>query len=127
MPRGILVWGVVLTSLSGSAWAQDGSTTALTATQQIGRRLFGQDCGVCHTRPTITSGLYGPALSKDLIKGNEGAMRDFISHGSDRMPGFQYYYQPDQIQAIVDYLDTVPAPAPVKPPSVGSAASGGGE
>ena len=32
--------------------------------QQLGRRLFEQSCGVCHTRPTLVSGMFGPELSK---------------------------------------------------------------
>ena len=36
----------------------------LTAQQQLGRRLFEQSCGVCHTRPTLISGMYGPELSR---------------------------------------------------------------
>jgi mono/diheme cytochrome c family protein len=129
--------GCSFVAVAGDAFAQDASTRnastrdastlALTPSQQLGRRLFGQDCGVCHTPPTITSGLYGPALSADVVKGNETAIADFIGHGDDRMPGFQYYYTPAQIRAIVDYLDTVPKPAPIQAPSGRDAATAGGE
>ena len=67
-----------LASAQDSA-AQDSAAPMLTASQQLGRRLFGQVCGVCHTPPTITSGLYGPALSGDMVKGNEAAIGDFIA------------------------------------------------
>jgi mono/diheme cytochrome c family protein len=120
--------GLVLCfALAGLAAARaQGAAPAVTPTEQEGQRLFGQDCGVCHLLPTITSRRYGPALSRDIVKGNEAAIADFIAHGSDRMPGFQYYYTPQQIEAIVQYLDTVPAPAAanVKPTS---AQMGGGE
>jgi len=38
-------------------------------------------------------------------------MREVISNGTPRMPGFKYHFEPDQIEAIVAYLKTVPAPA----------------
>jgi len=76
--------------------------------QQLGRRLFEQSCGVCHTRPTLVSGMYGPELSKDSAGGNEDVMREFIANGTPRMPGFKYTYNPDQIAAIAAYLKTLP-------------------
>jgi mono/diheme cytochrome c family protein len=36
-----------------------------------------------------------------------------ILEGTPRMPGFQYMLQPAQIDAIVAFIRTVPAPAPV--------------
>ena len=92
-------------SLSASAYAQD-------ASPEQGRKLFYQSCGVCHTKPTITAPLYGPALSKDTLGGDAGAMVDFISLGTAKMPGFQHVFSKPQIQAIAAYLKTVPAPAP---------------
>ena len=40
--------------------------------------------------------------------GREDGLRDFISNGTPRMPGFKYTYNPDQIAAIVAYLKTMP-------------------
>jgi mono/diheme cytochrome c family protein len=119
MRRGVLIGGVaVLLAAFGSVRAQDAESLGLTPKQALGRQLFGQDCGVCHTAPTITSSLYGPALSKGVVDGNEAAIRQFIARGSQRMPGFRYYYSPDQIDDVVEYLKTVGAPtgpaAPVK-------------
>jgi len=76
--------------------------------QQLGRRLFEQSCGVCHTRPTLVSGMYGPELSKEAAGGREDVMRDVITNGTPRMPGFKYTYNPDQIAAIAAYLKTMP-------------------
>ena len=91
----------------------------LTATQKLGQRLFEQSCGVCHTRPTLVSGLYGPALSKQASGGREDVVRDVISNGTPRMPGFKYTYDADQIAAIAAYLAIMPvpaaAPAPARP------------
>lgn len=84
---------------------------ALDDAQQLGRRLFVQSCAVCHLKPQITAGLYGPALSRDASGGREDVMRDVISNGTPRMPGFKYQYEPAQIAAIVSYLKTVPTPS----------------
>src|SRR5262245_54711375 len=35
--------------------------------QLLGMRLFNQSCRVCHTRPQLTSPLYGPALSRESL------------------------------------------------------------
>ena len=91
----------------------------LNDTQKLGQRLFEQSCGICHTRPTLVSGLYGPALSKDAGSGREDVVREIITNGTPRMPGFKYTYDATQIAAIAAYLQIMPVPpaepAPVKP------------
>ena len=82
----------------------------LNDTQQLGLRLFTQSCAVCHTKPTLTSGVFGPVLSKDSAGGRDDVMRDVISNGTPRMPGFKYQFTPPEIAAVVAYLMTVPAP-----------------
>jgi mono/diheme cytochrome c family protein len=96
----------------------------LTDQQQLGRRIFEQSCGVCHTRPTLTSGLYGPELSRETAGGNEEVVRGVISNGTPRMPGFKITYSPDQIAAVAAYIKTmppgtqdVPTPPPARPPT----------
>ena len=83
-----------------------------TPQQKLGWRLFEQSCGVCHTRPTLVSGLYGPELSRESMGGREDIMQIVISNGTPRMPGFKHHFEPPQIDAIVAYLKTIPAPAP---------------
>ena len=93
--------------------AQQGATNApLNDKQLLGMRLFNQSCRVCHTKPQLTSPLYGPALSRQSLGGQEGVMREVISNGTPRMPGFRHHFEPPQIDAIVAYLKTIPAPAP---------------
>ena len=46
------------------AWAQPAGSDSLNETQQLGRRLFVQSCGVCHVNVQQKAALYGPALSK---------------------------------------------------------------
>jgi mono/diheme cytochrome c family protein len=79
--------------------------------QLLGMRLFNQSCRVCHTKPQLTSPLYGPELSQSSAGGQESVMRDVISNGTPRMPGFKYHFEPTQIEAIVAYLKTIPTPA----------------
>jgi len=94
---------------------QAAMAATLNADQTVGRRLYNQHCGVCHTKPTILSPYYGPALSKDTVNNNEDALREFIQNGTDRMPGFQYTLEPRQIDSIVHYLMTVPPPEAAVP------------
>src|SRR5262249_39094108 len=98
------------------AWAQQSSSDQpLNETQQLGRRLFVQSCGICHTNVQRTSALYGPALSKASLGGQDDAMREVILNGTPRMPGFKHYFERGEIEAIVAYLKTVPAPQPAQP------------
>ena len=97
---------------SATAKPFPGSDT-LTPQQLRGRNLFNQSCMVCHVKLQITSpAKYGPDLSKNALSGQEAVMREVISNGTPNMPGFKYHFEPDQIDAIVAYLKTLPVPAP---------------
>ena len=78
---------------------------------RAGRILYEQSCGVCHDKPTLTSRLYGPALSQATLEGREELIRAFITNGSQRMPGFKVMYEPAQIASIAAYIKTLPKPA----------------
>lgn len=103
MPRSVLV---LLLLLPIPAAAQQATIE--------GHRLFTQSCAVCHLKPQITAGRYGPALDRDTVSGKEEAIRGFIQTGTEHMPGFRYGLTPAQIDAIIAYLDTVP-PQPKEP------------
>ena len=94
-----------------AALAQQGNAP-LNDKQLLGMRLFNQSCRVCHTKPQLTSPLYGPALSRQSLGGQDSVMREVISNGTPRMPGFKHHFEPPQIDAIVAYLKTIPAHAP---------------
>lgn len=94
------------------AWAQSDQRT-------LGMRLFNQSCRVCHTKPQLSSPQYGPALSMNTLGGNADALRQFISNGTPRMPGFKYTFKPAEIDAIVAYIKTIPAPAQTAAPASG--------
>ena len=91
---------------------QIAANSPLNDKQLLGMRLFNQSCRVCHTKPQLTSPLYGPSLSRESLGGQEDVMREVISNGTPRMPGFKHHFEPAQIAAIAAYLKTIPAPAP---------------
>jgi len=111
----MLFWFVVAVPLSAAA--QDRSQ------QRLGMRLFDQSCRVCHTKPQMQSPLYGPALSMNTLGGNVDLIRQFISNGSARMPGFKYQFSPAQIDAIAAYIVTLPGP-PQATPAAGKTGTG---
>ena len=103
-----------------TAAQQMNSDKPLNNTQKLGQRIFQQRCGVCHSRSSPVFQMYGPALYKDLVDGNEDAIRELISEGSNRMPGFKFGLQPSQIDAIVEYLKTVAKPPKPATPTGGT-------
>jgi mono/diheme cytochrome c family protein len=93
---------------------------------KLGERLVNQSCVVCHFAPQITSGSYAPALSQDTLGGNAELMHRVVADGSPRMPGFKYQFKPQEIDAIVAYIKTVP-PAAAAPPSRKTRGDGGAD
>jgi mono/diheme cytochrome c family protein len=87
--------------------------------QALGGRLFNQSCVLCHKNPQITAGQYGPILSTATLGGKEDVMREVISDGTPRMPGFKYQFNPDQIAAIAAYIKTIQVPAAAAAPTSG--------
>ncbi len=120
----VSLFAFALACTTHEASAQQAPPAKLNATQALGQLVYTQHCGVCHTKPTILSPYYGPALSKEIVNNNEGALREFIQNGTERMPGFQYNLEPRQIDAVVQYLKTVAPPAgavaPVRPAARGN-------
>jgi mono/diheme cytochrome c family protein len=90
---------------------QSGPEKSLNSEQKLGQRIFQQRCGICHepARPGFQT--YGPVLYQNLVNGSEDAIKAMIRDGSTKMPGFKLGLQPSEIDAIVEYLKTVPRPA----------------
>jgi len=102
---------LILALAAAGAAAQQGSgSQTLDDKQLLGMRLFNQSCRVCHTKPQMVSPLYGPELSQSSLGGQASVMQEVISNGTPRMPGFKYHFEPAQIDAIVAFLKTIPAP-----------------
>jgi mono/diheme cytochrome c family protein len=100
---------VLAASAQGVSAQQAGGN--LSDQQKMGRQVFAQSCGVCHLPPSLGAKTYGPALNKDAGGGDDDVMREFITNGTPRMPAFKYYLKPDQIEAIISYMRTVPVQA----------------
>jgi mono/diheme cytochrome c family protein len=107
-----LLFSLAAVPLAAPAQQTKPSTpVSLNDTQILGRRVFQQRCAVCHTESTPGATRYGPVLYKELVDGNEDTIREFISNGSrGKMPGFKYGLEPQEINAIVEYLKTVSRP-----------------
>jgi mono/diheme cytochrome c family protein len=101
----------LLAASTSGAYAQQAGSP-LNETQQLGRQLLAQSCGVCHLPPSLGAKTYGPPLNKAAAAGSDEVMRVFILNGSDRMPAFKYYLKPAEVEAIIAYVRTVPVPAP---------------
>jgi len=107
---------VFAVSLSSASAQQAGGDRMPSDKELLGMRLFNQSCRVCHTKPQMTSPLYGPELSQNSAGGQESVMRGVVSNGTPRMPGFKYHFDATQIDANVAYLKTIPG----APTSAGS-------
>ena len=104
MTRRVWMALLLLVGLSQGAFAQhDGFSPKL----ELGRRLYEQSCGVCHTRPTLVSRMYGPELNSKTVGGSADAAAAIITNGTARMPAFKYTYNPEQISAIAAYVVTL--------------------
>ena len=100
--------------------AQQASTEKpLNDVQKLGQRVFQQRCAICHAPARPGFQMYGPALHKDLVNGSEDAIKEMIRSGSGKMPGFKLGLQPSEIDAIVEYLKTVPKPPKNTEPATG--------
>jgi mono/diheme cytochrome c family protein len=95
----------------GARAQQVGAEKSPTSVQKLGQRVFEQRCGICHAPARPGFQMYGPALYKDLVNGSEDAIKEQIRSGSNKMPGFKFGLEPSEIDAIVEYLKTVPKPA----------------
>ncbi len=112
MLRGSMLLLLLLFAAAPPAAAQAaGAGGAMNATERAGEMLFRQHCGVCHLKPLIVSGQFGPVLSREAVDGKEAAVHALIAAGTTRMPGFRYEFDGAQIDSIIAYLKTVPAPA----------------
>jgi mono/diheme cytochrome c family protein len=112
----------LLIVLAAAARAAHAQQSDLNEMQLRGRQVFAQSCGICHLQPSLGVKTYGPPLNKAATAGNDEIMRAFIVNGTDRMPAFKYYLKPAEIDAIIAYVRTVPAPvAPARNAGKGKA------
>ena len=122
----ISAWfGLLLIASSAQGALAQQPADNLNDQQKLGRQVFAQSCGVCHLPPSLGAKTYGPALNKDAAGGDNDVMREFVENGTPRMPAFKYYLKPQEIDAIIAYVRTVPVQA--APPATAPRGMGGGE
>jgi mono/diheme cytochrome c family protein len=89
------------------------SLHAQQTTAAAGKKLFIQKCSVCHLPPlgVRPESPYARVLT-GYMKGpeSETRAREVIrkgTSGTPGMPGFQYTLEPEQIESIIAYLNTL--------------------
>jgi mono/diheme cytochrome c family protein len=113
----LTMFGLLALAISSQGALAQQPGDNLTDQQKAGRQVFAQSCGVCHLPPSLGAKTYGPPLNKDAGGGDDDVMREFITNGTPRMPAFKYYLKPDQIEAIISYVRTVPVQAAAATPA----------
>ena len=83
--------------------------SSLSEAAMKGRTLWVQRCAYCHDGVgTPTYDTLGPWLDADTVRaGREALVREKIRTGSERMPGFQYSLQPEQVDQLFAFLKSV--------------------
>jgi virginiamycin B lyase len=101
------------------------AATVLPPAEQAGLRLFTQRCANCHDAlSTAVAQSYGPDVSRDTVqKLGEAGLRTVIAAGSERMPGFRYALDAEQMSQIIVYLRTRPPSAPTPPAAAAGTAA----
>ena len=94
--------------VSLAAFAQSNEPHILPDKERLGWRLYEQSCSICHTKPNLVLGQFGPSLSRESLGGKPELVREVIANGTPRMPGFKYNFAPAEIDAITAYLQTLP-------------------
>jgi mono/diheme cytochrome c family protein len=107
-----IAWFVLLLLASGQGAFAQQPVDNLNDQQKLGRQVFAQSCGVCHLPTNLGAKTYGPALNKEAAGGDNDVMREFVENGTPRMPAFKFYLKPQEIDAIISYVRTVPVQAP---------------
>ena len=113
-----LVWAILFPLALTAQSQQTSSSAALNEQQTTGKKLYNQNCALCH-RPIRETrkdpndegtsigprleGLFGPPRSRP-----EAVVKTFIQQGiADKMPAFRYGLKPPEIDAIIAYLKTL--------------------
>jgi mono/diheme cytochrome c family protein len=86
----------------------------LTPTQAAGRHVFDRQCGGCHEAYSSRS-LKGPSLKglfkhpymKNGMPANGERVREILVYGRAKMPSFGRSLTPEQIDQLMQYLNTL--------------------
>jgi mono/diheme cytochrome c family protein len=89
---------VVLCCIASPAvFAQSSDPDQLSDKERLGWRLYEQSCSICHTKPNLVLGQFGPVLSRESLNGRTELVREVIANGTPRMPGFKHHFAPAEI------------------------------
>ena len=115
-----LLAGGIIFLAAWAAQAQQASSPApaLNEQQTTGKRLFNQNCRLCHAPerenvkdPKDEGKTVGPRLEgvfRPPRSRPEAVVKTFIQQGIEgKMPAFRYGLQPAEIDAIIAYLKTL--------------------
>ena len=81
------------------------SSRTLSEVQLEGKQLFVQRCSVCHLPGNAAYHAIAPLLDGKLIAAHgDTFVRQQILRGSAKMPGFQYVFEPSEVDKIIGYL-----------------------
>ena len=119
MLRTCLVFGLV-SVLGGTITARAQSTESLTAAERSGRKIFQTRCSMCHVGQDPATELatdsdkprqwtFGPLLSQRNAA-DEGKLRDKITNGGPRMPGYKLSLSAEQIGQVIAFMKTLERP-----------------
>lgn len=86
----------------------------LTPAQASGRHIFDRQCGGCHEAYSSRS-LKGPGLKglfkrpymKNGMPANDERVREIVVYGRAKMPSFGRSLTPEQIDQVMQYLNTL--------------------
>jgi mono/diheme cytochrome c family protein len=115
----ILGLAMIYSRGSGPVLAQNTPATApsspakLSEQETRGENLFRQRCSLCHLPRKLKIGsppVIGPELSglfKEAGPDKLKLLRGSILKGSPNMPGFQYGFEPNEVDDLIAYLKTL--------------------
>ncbi len=99
---------------------------ALSTDARKGRALWLQRCAYCHDgvgQPTYKT--MGPWLGAETVELlGPDALRALIGVGTERMPGFRYTLQPQQVTQLIEFMKTVTADQKPTPQQLARKSSG---
>src|SRR5262245_56499905 len=99
---------VICCIASSAALAQGTDPHLLPDKERLGWRLYEQSCSICHSKPNLVLGQFGPSLSRESLGGKPELVREVIANGTPRMPGFKHNFAPAELDAMAAYLQTLP-------------------
>ena len=107
---------LMVPSIMRTALAEEGNDPVVVAAAAMAekynvdiKKLFATNCSWCHDGYGMDGGK-GPALA-GTSKTYEQVVKQITNGKSGYMPGFGKVLKPEQVQALAEYIKSLPAPA----------------